>query len=265
MTFGFRRTAEAITCVRRSADCDDAQAAAADDRRRRRPPSSSLKFGLLNAQSVGNKFTAICDEVDTSEYDVFLLTETWHTASTDTALARCAPPGFSIVDVPRPTNNLTVTNHGGVAAVITDNVTYRSMRPPFQPRSFESMCFTVTSSAATVVVLLLYRPGSSDVTSEFFVEFAKLLESLALYKCQIIVAGDFNIHMEDVVNPNTKQLNDILDSFHCTQHVPLTPTHLKQRTLDLVVTKSDQLVERLQVDPPGVFSDHSLISWSVPI
>lgn len=139
------------------------------------------------------------------------------------------------------------------------------MRPPFQPRSFESMCFTVTSSAATVVVLLLYRPGSSDVTSEFFVEFAKLLESLALYKCQIIVAGDFNIHMEDVVNPNTKQLNDILDSFHCTQHVPLTPTHLKQRTLDLVVTKSDQLVERLQVDPPGIFSDRSLISWSVPI
>ena len=50
-----------FTCVRRSADCDDAQAAAADDRRRRRPPSSSLKFGLLNAQSVGNKFTAICD------------------------------------------------------------------------------------------------------------------------------------------------------------------------------------------------------------
>ena len=112
MTFGFRRTAEAITCVRRSADCDDAQAAAADDRRRRRPPSSSLKFGLLNAQSVGNKFTAICDEVDTSEYVVFLLTETWHTASTDTALARCAPPDFSIVDVPRPTNNLSVTNHG---------------------------------------------------------------------------------------------------------------------------------------------------------
>jgi len=32
-----------------------------------------------------------------------------------------------------------------------------------------------------------------------------------------------------------------------------------------VITKSDQLVEELQVDPPGVLSDHSLISWCMPI
>jgi len=31
--------------------------------------------------------------------------------------------------------------------------------------------------------------------------------------------------------------------------------------VNLVITNSDQLVDELQVDPPGVLSDHSLISW----
>jgi len=47
----------------------------------------------------------------------------------------------------------------------------------------------------------------------------------------------------------TKQLHAILDSFYCTQHVPLTETHTKGSTLDLLITKSDQLVADVRVDP----------------
>jgi len=81
-----------------------------------------MKLGLLNAQSVGNKHTAITDMITTGEYDVFLLTETWLTASTDTALTRCAPTGYSVIDKPRPSKNTFTPNHGGVAA-ISNNVT----------------------------------------------------------------------------------------------------------------------------------------------
>jgi exonuclease III len=233
--------------------------------RNRRSPRTSLRFGLLNAQSVGNKYTDISRTVDDGEYDVLLLTETWHTASTDAALVRCAPAGYSIVDEPRPSRKTTTTNHGGVAAIINDDVTYRPLSAPFKPRTFESTCFSVTCSAVTVVVLLLYRPGSDDVTNDFFTELVKYLESLAMYKCQIIIAGDFNVHMEAARDPDAKRLQDILDSFRCTQHTPLAPTHKKGGTLDLVVTKSDQALEELQVDPPGILSDHSLISWHLPI
>ena len=236
-----------FTCVRRSADCCIAKPKPTSSERH--CSSSLLKFGLLNAQSVGNKHTAISDAISAGEYDVFLLTETWHTAGTDVALTRCAPPGFSIVGEPRPTKKASATNHGGVAAVINDHLTHRLITPPFKPQSFESTCFSVTSSAATVVILLLYRPGSSDVTSEFFADLTKYLECLALYKCQIVIAGDFNVHAEATDDSATKQLHDILDSFYCTQHVPLTETHTKGGTLDLLITKSDQLVADVRVDP----------------
>jgi len=80
---------------------------------------------------------------------------------------------------------------------------------PFKPQSFESTCFSVTSSAVTIVILLIYRPGSCNVTNDFFNELVKYLESLALYKCQIIVAGDFNIHVENPSDLDSKQLDEI--------------------------------------------------------
>jgi len=87
-----------------------------------------------------------------TNYDVFLLTETWHKASTDTALTRCAPAGYSIIDKPRPVTSTSVSNHGGVAAVISDDVTYRPIPipVPFEAQSFESTCFSVTSSDVTI-------------------------------------------------------------------------------------------------------------------
>jgi hypothetical protein len=265
-----------FTCIRQPADhCPDVSANESFSTVKRHPPTNSIKFGLLNAQSVGNNYLNISQTIAEGNYDVFLLTETWHTASTDVALVRCAPTGYGFIDEPRPTAKLTKpkgtqslaskSNHGGVAAIITDQVIGRPFTAPFKPHTFESICFRVTSSAATAVVLLLYRPGSDDVTDEFFDELAKYLEVLALLKCQIVIAGDFNVHAERADDPDAQRLQDLLISFGCIQHVPSTPTHKRGGTLDLVVTKSDQTVTELQVDPPGIMSDHSLISWHLPI
>jgi len=127
---------------------------------------------------------------------VFLLTETWHTASTGTASTCCALARYSIIDKPQPVTSTSVANHEGVAAVISDYVTYRLIPAPSEAQSFDLMCFSVTSSDVTIVILLLYRPGSSCLTNNFYSELVEYLESLALCKCQIIVIGDFNIRTE---------------------------------------------------------------------
>ena len=44
----------------------------------------SVKFGLLNARSVGNKSRTIGSTIEEGTYDVFLLTKTWHTTSEKT-------------------------------------------------------------------------------------------------------------------------------------------------------------------------------------
>ena len=48
------------------------------------------------------------------------------------------------------------------------------------------------------------------------------------------------------------------------QHVT-SPTHQDGETLDLVITFNDFGVEELPVDPPGVVSDHSLITCGVSL
>ena len=226
---------------------------------------SAVKLGLLNAQSVGNSSEAIATIVNEGEYDVFMLTETWHSTHEDVALRRCIPPGFTYIDVPRPTTRVDRTNHGGVAAIISEALHYKVLPPPFSPTTFESVAFTVGSHEATVAILLIYRPGSEAATDAFFTELAAYLEVFALYKCHILVAGDFNIHVERAEATDTVRLHNLLESCDCIQQVPFTPTHRDGGTLDLVITKSEQILEKITVNPPGVISDHSVISWQCPL
>jgi len=110
----------------------------------------------------------------------------------------------------------------------------------------------------------LYRPGLSAVTEAFFAELSSYLDVFALYKCPIVVAGDYNIRAKRVGDADATRLQD-LSSFDCIQQVPLTPTHCGGGTLDLVVTKSDQVLEEMTVYPPSIISDYSVISWRCPL
>jgi len=140
-------------------DNDGVSAPTAHQHPRRSPGKSAVRFGLLNAKSAGNSFTAIATTIDEGHYDVFLLTETWHTSHEDVALRRCVPAGYVCVDAARPTMDFDRQNHGGVAAVILDALDYRQLPAPFNPTTFESVAFTVGSLDSTAAVLLIYIFG----------------------------------------------------------------------------------------------------------
>jgi hypothetical protein len=240
--------------------------------RRTKLPLTSISFGLLNAQSVNSKSTSVVSAITENDIDAFLVVETWHSTSDDVALRRCIPPGYSCFDVPRQPASDAVSrrssaavNHGGVAAIISERVSARVIKLPVTVKTFESVCFSITGAGSTVVVLLIYRPGSAPVTSQFFTELESVLEVVALYKCQVAVAGDFNIRVDRDNDRNASTLQDVLNSFDCVQHVPCEPTHRAGGTLDLVITKSEQTVDNLVIDPPGALSDHSLIRWTLPL
>ena len=147
---------------------------------------------LLNAQSVGNKATNIAAVIDEGCYDVFLLTETWHTASEDVPLRWCIPSGYICFDAPRPTTGSGAkTNHDGVAAIISDrNVSwclYHSATKRLSRYVSRSPDPHLQLWSCSSTDLGLWIRKSSSL---------RYLEVLVLYKCPVIVAGDFNIHME---------------------------------------------------------------------
>ena len=92
----------------------------------------------------------------------------------------------------------------------------------------------------------------------FLDEFSSLLEHLTLARDHLLIAGDFNIHVDNVASIEAANFLELLDSHNLTQHIHC-PTHVKGHTLDLLLTRQDDNnVHSIDVlhDMP---SDHSAL------
>ena len=90
----------------------------------------------------------------------------------------------------------------------------------------------------------------------FFEDFC-LGRNVHLTTCAILVAGDFNFHM-DVADD---VMRDLLDSSSLEQHVTV-PTHICNHTLDLVITRTSDdnvICSDIRVDH-SLPSDHFAVS-----
>jgi len=72
-----------------------------------------------------------------------------------------------------------------------------------------------------------------------------------------MIAGDFNIHVDDATDIHVRKLSDILSCHSLHQHV-YSPTHVHGHTLDLQITQDDQSIVVLPVDPP-LLSEHAFV------
>ena len=109
------------------------------------------------------------------------------------------------------------------------------------------------------LVIVLYRPGSAIITDKFFGSFTNLLERTVSYK-SVIIAGDTNIHLDNLTDHHTIKFIHILTVFGLTQHVQ-SSTHRCGHILDVLITRSDLTTRSVYVDQP--MSDHSTITAEV--
>jgi hypothetical protein len=128
--------------------------------------------------------------------------------------------------------------------------------------SFEALCLSFPSPQGPTTVLTIYRPGSAPITAKFFEEFASVLESIVTRNSQLVILGDFNIHLEESTESSTSQFLELLKQFGLVQHVKEI-THCQGGILDLIITTDDTTVHELHVQPP-IISDHSLINFILP-
>ena len=89
-----------------------------------------------------------------------------------------------------------------------------------------------------VILLFVYRPGSSTVTASFFSELADVLDRFSTYVEPLVLAGDINIRRERSTNPHAVEFCELLDSYGLTQHVQ-DVTYDEGGILDVVCTRSD--------------------------
>lgn len=219
---------------------------------------TTLKAGWLNVQSLSNKTGAIHELIDDKGLDVLVLTETWHRSSEDISLRLAAPADFTAVDAVRVKDPA----HGGVVFLHRKRHKCTRIALP-QLTSFEGLCTRLSVGGESFIFLSIYRPGSSRPSSKFYDELTNVLESLVLNSCPVLIGGDINVHVENATDVDAVRLAEIFASFNLVQHV-IGPTHRLGGTLDLVAAFSDCKVIDICVDPPGVISDHGLVTCSVP-
>jgi len=144
------------------------------------------------------------------DLDVLLLTETWQTNYDDVALCRCVPPVYTHMEVPRLSRvHGSRQNHGGVA---TDVHCSRPLLECFTCRIHallrtynESFCLSVIGAGRNVVnLVILHRPGSAPTATPSSLNLRPNSSfCMVPHKCQVVVAGYFNMGAERSHNPTT--------------------------------------------------------------
>jgi len=165
---------------------------------------------------------------------------------------------FAVVDAVRESD----PGHGGIAVFYRRRIRCVPISLP-RLASFEGLCLRLSIGGDSLILLSIYRPGSSRPPGTFYDELTAVLETLVIQACPVVIGGDFNVHVEDPSDPDAIRLSDLLASFDMIQHVT-GPTHRLGGTLDLVVTSSDYRVDAICVDPSDVISDHGLVACRLP-
>ena len=81
---------------------------------------------------------------------------------------------------------------------------------------------------------------------------------------ELLIVGNFNIHMDEADNPEKRGFSDMLSSYDLKQHVQ-TATHCSGHMLDLVITRGNSnLVASVEVTDQGI-SDHFTVSCDLNI
>ena len=69
-----------------------------------------------------------------------------------------------------------------------------------------------------------------------FNDFSDLLELASIIRNEIVIFGDFHIHLDANEDPNSRKFTELLTTFNLVQHVPEV-THESGHLLDLVITR----------------------------
>ena len=102
--------------------------------------------------------------------------------------------------------------------------------------------------------------------SDFLQEFDEYLDSLTHLPGRLIIAGDFNIHVEDLTDPDTITFIHLISNYGLIQHISIS-THIGGGILDLVLTRSnacDMLnIKDINVVKTVTTSDHYFVNFSI--
>ena len=149
---------------------------------------------------------------------------------------------------------------GGGVVLVYKKCFKANLNSSVNVQSFELIDVQLTSARnRNLRLAVIYRPPPSSMNSFtvglFLDELSSFLEGLVLAPSALLVAGDFNLHMDDQEDDDARRFLQVLELFDLTQYVSHS-THKYGNTPDLIITRAnDDLVGKCFVHDP-LISDH---------
>ena len=127
------------------------------------------------------------------------------------------------------------------------------------------LCGKISVNRVKLGVVGVYRPPNTHIPA-FTDEIIDILDEIKGHGVdQILLLGDFNIHIHDITNNEVVGFITTMDMLGCVQHI-MAPTHMKGNTLDLIFTCDDNPTVTIIDWSCGRFiSDHALVSSTLSI
>ena len=181
------------------------------------------------------------------------ITETWLKPDDVINPEEIVPPGYDILSKPRRDGRLG----GGVALAYKSSIKVNNITHTHQTTGLEYMNVQVKFRNETLNLYIIYRYPNSSVL-QFTETLANILERNILFDHgELILTGDFNIHMDKPHLSDTILFNDLLESFNLANKVAFS-THLSQQTTDLMLFETQSTIVS-GIRQGHLFSDHHFI------
>ena len=200
------------------------------------------------------------------DLDIVFITETWLTDNISDHFfqSEMTPSGYELKQISRDTG----AKGGGIAVLYKLNLNIIMVKAT-PTSSFENLEVTLTSMGRMFRIVVLYRPppsGKNELTKSMFMdEFGDFLESHTLSSGELIIAGDFNFHLDKPGMRDTIVFMGLLEAANLQQHVT-TPTHKDGHILDLLITRESTMPPVTNVTvQENFFSDHSPVMFNIPV
>ena len=143
-------------------------------------------------------------------------------------------------------------------ALVTTNMCDQKLIKEFSITDCECALWSVMTKIGPCYILGIYRPPQTSIPI-FIDELTNILELLKVQYTNIVVLGDFNIHIHDYTDNDCVLFLSTMEALGFDQHIQ-KPTHVRGNTLDLIFTSTSNKLEIAEVDVGTFISDHARVS-----
>ena len=219
---------------------------------------TQLRIGTINIRSIKRNDQLLLREIIYSDLDISIATESW---LKDTEADQIWAQGCDFNRSPFQCHhaNRHGRTGGGLMLICKSTMDVKEIQSQ-NTRSFEHATWSVSINNKSLTINGIYHPPAKDgITNAMFInDVTEHLSEILTNKQNNIILGDFNIHIDDPLDPEAGIFNDTMSALGLIQQVTC-PTHTKGNTLDLIFSEMGDSIQFGKIHSGPMLTDHAIV------